>query len=230
MSLTIGITHCDEWANYERWIKNFDSTIQVVCLKVLESNLHTVKQFNGIIMSGGEDVYPAYYNKPEYIEQYNLHDFNKERDEFELAVLKEATTNNIPILGIFRGLQITNVFFKGTLVPDLPSKGKKGHSDGKKDSTHGVILHKENRMHTIIGEEKGTINSHHHQSADTIGKGLQVTALSDDGVVESIEQTKTGSFLTLVQWHPERMDVSNPFSGKLREAFIKSCTKQPITA
>jgi putative glutamine amidotransferase len=224
MSLTIGITHCDEWANYESWIKGFDSTIKVIGLKVGETKIEELKHYDGIILSGGEDVHPSYYNKPEYIEQFKLSDFNKERDEFEFSILQKVSKSNIPFLGICRGLQITNVFFKGTLIPDLPSNGKMGHGD-KKDTVHAVQLFKDNKMYALIGEEKGIINSHHHQAADSIGEGLKVTAFSEDGVVEGIEKADANNaqFFALVQWHPERMDTSNPFSSRLREVFIKAC-------
>src|SRR5581483_1441532 len=233
MSISIGITHCDEWSNDEKWIKGFDSTINVIRLKAGETSIEEVKHCDGIILSGGADVHPSYYNKPQYTEQFKLHDFDKERDEFELALLNKVTKTNLPLLAICRGLQIANVFFKGTLIPDLPSDGKKGHSspDNKKDTVHAVQLFKDSRLFDMIGEEKGIINSHHHQAADAIGEGLKVTAFSEDGVIEGIEKADNASnkFFFLVQWHPERMDTLNPFSGKLREAFIKACAKQPIT-
>jgi len=84
-------------------------------------------------------------------------------------------------------------------------------------------------LYKIIGEDKGMINSHHHQSADRIGQGLIATAFSEDGVVEGIEKENANLFFILVQWHPERMDPSNRFSGKLREAFVKACSKETIT-
>ncbi|HTB31949.1 MAG TPA: gamma-glutamyl-gamma-aminobutyrate hydrolase family protein, partial [Bacteroidia bacterium] len=71
----------------------------------------------------------------------------------------------------------------------------------------------------------GEINSHHHQASDKPGKGLIATAISDDGVIEGLEKSKKHDeeFFLLVQWHPERMDTNNPFSGKLRDAFLKAC-------
>lgn len=233
MSLTIGITHCDERARYESWLKGFDPTLNVIRLKAGESTMEQVRQCDGIILSGGADVYPALYFRPEYIEQYKLSDFNRERDEFEYAVLKEVTAQRVPLLGICRGLQITNVFFKGSLIPDLPSKGKTGHSSGdkKNDFVHPVGIFKESGLFNIIGEEKGITNSLHHQAADAIGEGLAASAFAEDGTVEGIEKAdkKYPSFFILVQWHPERMDPSNPFSGKLREAFVKACYGQTVT-
>lgn len=60
-----------------------------------------------------------------------------------------------------------------------------------------------------------------------LGKGLMATAFSDDGIVEGIEKDKKhdDEFFLLVQWHPERMDTNNPFSGKLRDAFIQACAE-----
>lgn len=225
MSLTLGITHCTEWSNYERWIKSAAPSLNIARLKAGESTLEDIKKCDAVILSGGADVHPSRYGKTEYIKQYSLKDFDEARDEMELKILEEVVTNEKPLLGICRGLQITNVFFKGSLIPDLPSFEKQGHSsaDNKKDTVHNVSLRGDTYISRIINETKGTINSHHHQSANTIGQGLKVSALSEDGVVEAIEKQNPGnSFFMLVQWHPERMDTANPFSGKLREAFIKS--------
>lgn len=226
MPLTIGITDCDEWANYEHWIKSSTEDIIVVALKPGDGEDSFVSHCDGIIISGGEDVQPSLYGKPQYVEEYKLTDFNPERDKFELSVLKEAEEYKVPVLGICRGSQLSNVYYKGTLIPDLPSKGKTSHSGGPKtDTVHGVTITKNSRLHQIIGLEKGEINSHHHQATDIPGKGLIVTALSDDGVVEGLEKAKKNDeeFFLLVQWHPERMDANNPFSGKLRDAFLKAC-------
>jgi putative glutamine amidotransferase len=233
MPITIGITNCSKWANYERWItqgnafgKSGNEEIRVVMLKTGEGESSFVSHCDGIILTGGEDVQPSLYGKPEYAEEYNITDCNPERDKFEYKILKETEERKIPVLGICRGLQIANVFFGGTLVADLPSKGKYSHSAGpEQDAEHGVTLTENSRLHHITGVEKGKINSHHHQSADLPGKGLIVTAVSDDGVTEGMEKAKKhdDEFFILVQWHPERMDVNNPFSGKLRDAFLKAC-------
>jgi putative glutamine amidotransferase len=234
MPLTIGITDCKEWANYERWIKSSNEDVAIVMLKPGDGEDSFVSHCDGVILSGGEDVQPSLYGKPEYISQYNLTDFNPARDTFELRVIKEAEEFKVPILGICRGSQLGNVYFKGTLVPDLPSKGKTSHSGGPKtDTIHGVKLTENSRLHQIIGVTEGEVNSHHHQAtdkpgkADKPGKGLIATAISDDGVVEGLEKAKKHDeeFFLLIQWHPERMDANNPFSGKLKDAFLKACNE-----
>lgn len=227
MPLTIGITDCKKWANYESWIKGSGTDVNIVQLKAGEGEDSFVSHCDGLILSGGEDVHPALYGKPEYVTEYNLTDFNLERDNFELNVLKEAETYKIPVLGICRGLQLSNVYHKGTLIPDLPSNGKTGHSGPDKETVHPVTLTKDSRLYNMIGAEKGEINSYHHQAADVLGKGLIATAISDNGVIEGIEKAKKhdAEFFMLVQWHPERMDAENPFSGKLRDAFMKACVE-----
>ncbi len=228
MALTIGITNCNEWVNYERWVKSADKDISIVKLEAGKGEDSFVSHCDGIILTGGEDVDPALYGKPEYAEQYKLEKLNPERNKFEFDILKETEEYKIPVLGICRGLQLANVYFKGTLIPDLPSIEKASHSAGpKQDSVHRVSLERNSRLGKIIGQSEGEINSHHHQAADEIGNGLVVTARSEDGVAEGLEKNKKhdAEFFLLVQWHPERMDVNNPFSGKLRDAFLKACSE-----
>ena len=57
MSLTIGITDCKEWTNYERWINSTGLDIGVVLLKAGEGEASFVSHCDGIILSGGEDVF-----------------------------------------------------------------------------------------------------------------------------------------------------------------------------
>lgn len=221
MSLTIGITYCKKWSDYESWIKRGMEDAKVIKLETGNASL-----CDGIILTGGEDVNPALYGKKEYIEQYNLSDINPQRDDYEFHIIQYAEENNVPVLGICRGLQLVNVYYGGTLIPDLPSFNKTGHSEGKNDSIHKVELEKKSRLYQIVGEIAGEINSHHHQSAEKPGKGLIVTARSTNGVIEGMEiDDKNSVFYILVQWHPERLDSKNPFSGKLRSAFLIACGK-----
>ena len=117
-------------------------------------------------------------------------------------------TVKIPMLGICRGLQIANVYFKGTLIPDLQKITGVCHSKKEGyDQTHTLRVEKNSCLRTILNSEKGVVNSAHHQAADKIGKQLIVTARAEDGTVEAIEwkNPKGKSFMLLVQWHPERI-------------------------
>ncbi len=232
MACTIGITDCSKWENYNNWIQQGAQEMSVIRLSSHENNAGLAEQCSGIILTGGEDVHPSYYNKSDYVARYNLKDLNIKRDEFEFSALKKAVARDIPILGICRGLQVVNVFLGGTLIPDLPSINKHIHSsaNGKGDTSHALNLTKGSMLYKLTeGKEDHiwAVRSHHHQAADILGNGLIVTALSDDGIAEGIEKEsgKSELFFVLVQWHPERMNEGNPMSGALRDSFLDACKK-----
>ena len=222
--LTIGITDCGKFANYENWLRR-EPWVKVVRLGYKQDNFHELKNCNGVLLTGGQDVHPRFYNKPEYLDY--TRDPDERRDEFELGVLEYAQQHEVPVLGICRGLQITNVFYGGTLVPDIESAGNADHTkyDEKNDRYHKVRVKEDSLLAGIVGGREGMINSAHHQSADKIGHGLVGNANSEDGIVEGLERFQPGgkSFLLLVQWHPERMnDQQSNFSKNIKTKFLEA--------
>lgn len=221
--ITIGITDCSKYANYHKWIGG-EAGVEVIRLSHHEQNIDDIGKCDGVILSGGEDVHPRYYNKPEYVEL--CHEIDEQRDAFEWKVLEYTEKNKIPVLGICRGLQIANVFYGGTLVPHIPAFGKFDHSmTGTIDRYHTVQVDPNSQLNTIVGASSGEINSAHHQGADRLGRGLVANALSADGVVEGMErENRDLPFLQLVQWHPERMkDLSSTFSLNIKRKFLDVC-------
>ena len=71
-----------------------------------------VETIDKLILSGGQNVHPKFYGEEKTIDS---DDYNIARDEFELALLKEALRQNKPVMAICRGLQLVNVAFGGTL-------------------------------------------------------------------------------------------------------------------
>lgn len=186
----------------------------------------TVRECDGILLTGGEDVHPRFFDRPDLYKYCYADDVNETRDEVELKILEYTEANNIPVLGICRGLQIANVFFGGTLIADIPTWGKYNHSKLPDDSDrhHEIQVDPASWLFGLVEETSGTVNSNHHQSADLIGKGLVVSALSPDGVIEAIERKNpaAGPFLCLVQWHPERMnDQNSNFVKNIQKAFVE---------
>ena len=192
-----------------------------------QNNLSDIEKCDGIVLSGGEDVHPKYYGKPSYMKKKDelKLDVNEDRDRFELKVIDKAVKSKKPILGICRGLQIANVYFRGTLIPDLQGKTRTRHSKNEGyDQTHEVKVEENSCLSAIINSETGIVNSAHHQSAEKIGKGLKVTATDAEGMVEAIEwkNPKDKPFLLLVQWHPERMkEQESGMAKNLREKFLE---------
>lgn len=222
--ITIGVTDCSKYDRYANWISGH-SGVMVVRLSYKENNLEEIKMCNGILLTGGEDVHPSFYKKPEYLELCVEDDVDERRDEFEWKVLEFTQKNNMPVLGICRGLQIANVFFGGTLIPDIPTFGKFNHSKKSGvDTYHTISIDRNSELHKVTGALTGEVNSAHHQSADRVGKNLVANAFSTDGIIEGLEwQDPTGKpYLNLVQWHPERMkDQSSPLVTTIRENFLQ---------
>lgn len=149
---------------------------------------------DGLVLTGGTDVDPARYGAPVRATTPPL---DPARDEVELALLEAALRHDLPVLAIFRGLQLVNVGRGGTLHAHLTE-----HPTGGR---HEVRTEPGSTLHALHGATTG-VNSLHHQSVDRLGRDLVVTARAPDGVVEGVELQ--GARLLGVQWHPEQLDTA----------------------
>lgn len=225
--IKIGITDCSKYTNYEKWFIDAEKNIEVIKLSYQANNANSVEECDGIVLSGGEDVHPKFYNKPEYLSLLNAKDIDEKRDEFEWKVIEKSFSLQKPVLGICRGLQIANVFLGGTLIYDIPkvlNRFEHGKIDGV-DQLHTVNVVTNSLLYNITGTGTGEINSAHHQSVDEPAKDLEVIANSGS-IIEGMQWKKpeNKSWLLLVQWHPERMiDQENPFASDIKKEFIKKC-------
>ena len=223
-NIIIGISEGTRYYNYEKWFHD-EPGITIIKLGYQLDNFNEIEKCNGIILSGGHDLNPRLYNQPDFLSYVDPKDIDERRDEFEWKIMQHTELNQKPLLGICRGLQFVNVYFGGTLVPDIPAFGKYNHSklNADADREHMVDIDPNSALFKIIGKEKGTVNSAHHQSVDMPGFGLVVNALSHDGIVEGMERRdpEGRSYLMLVQWHPERMaDMESVFTKNIKQSFL----------
>jgi putative glutamine amidotransferase len=222
-------------ANYSNWLKQADSTILLVNLSeiTIDSALHLLDDCSGLLLTGGEDVNPGLYGKPELKKE--CQDINPARDSLEIELIGKALSKKMPVLGICRGEQILNVALGGTLIADIPACFRDKTDPGKdtrmkvihqaddwQHCYHAVDLIPNTTLEKIINEKSGSVTSNHHQAVDRLAAGLTCNAKSPDGIIEGIEwQDPTGkSFLIGVQWHPERMDKKDAFSRKIVDDFV----------
>ena len=155
---------------------------------------------DGLIMSGGEDIQPAYYGE----EVFNgTVECVARRDTADFLLLRAALRRGLPVLAICRGEQLANVLFGGSLYQDLPSQLGTAvcHSQDKKRdcAEHTVYLEEGSRLRGLLGVDSIGVNSFHHQAVRTLGEGLKVSARAADGVIEAFE----GKGVFGVQFHPE---------------------------
>lgn len=184
-----------------------------------------IKSIDGLILSGGHDVYPINYNEEP---SQKLGQVFPERDLFDMTLLSEAKKLNLPILGICRGMQLINVAEGGSLYQDLsyiPGEVIK-HSQNDKPyyKTHSLILEKGTKLHEIMGLDSCLINSFHHQTVKDVAPGFVVSGRAKDGVVEAIESINY-SFLIGLQWHPEMLHKNDELANNIFKALISNASK-----
>lgn len=157
-----------------------------------------LQRLDGVVFTGGPDLDPKRWGEPKHPKAELLHPV---REASDFAALRAALGLDLPLLAICCGCQELNVLLGGSLhqhVYDLP--GVKAHSDG---ATHEVAL-EASKTREILGTSRPRVNSWHHQACARVGRGLRVTALSPDGLVEGVESERH-RWVVGVQWHPERM-------------------------
>ncbi len=164
----------------------------------------TLSKLDGLIMSGGEDINPAYYGE-EPIEQCGKS--NDARDAYELLLLKKAMDRNIPVLGICRGLQLINVAMGGKLYQDLPTQHPSDIEHAVFDTgsapVHEIGIEAGSVLQSVVNGQQLAVNSKHHQGIKQLAPELKITAWSlPDSVPEAIEAYPIRPIMG-VQFHPE---------------------------
>ncbi len=176
-------------------------------------------RIDGLILAGGNDLDPASYGaEPHPATNGTV----RERDRVELALTRRAIEEDLPVLGICRGMQLLNVALGGTLLQHLPERF--GHEEHRRvpgsfvGSDHDVRLDAGSIAAQATGEPLHGTKSHHHQGVDEIGEGLTVTGLSTlDELPEAIE-APARRFVLGVQWHPEADERSRVIAALVQAA------------
>ncbi len=177
---------------------------------------------SGFIFPGGFDIDPSFFNESPIPE---LGRVDRELDIHQMAVFDLALKMNVPILGVCRGAQVINVALGGDLFQDIKVQADPPvltHTQEKLHfgTDHGITITQGSRLYDLFGPEI-QVNSRHHQSVRTPGKGLAVTARATDGVVEALEHDTLP--IDLIQWHPELMLKTDDAMAPLFQSFIRRC-------
>lgn len=106
-----------------------------------------------------------------------------ERDDMDNKLIELAIKNNIPLYGFCRGMQSILSYFGNTL---------------ETVRNHVALYH---NVHGIINDN---VNSYHNFGCKKLIDGceLEITAISDDGVIEAVKHKRYLIIGTM--WHPER--------------------------
>ena len=173
---------------------------------------------HGLLIPGNPaDVDPGLYGEEPHP---RLGAVNPRRTEFEMAMVRQALGQGLPVFGICGGVQVLNVALGGSLYQDIASQVPKAYKHtGSPELSHTIDIVPGTRLAAIIQRPEVRVNSLHHQAIKMPGQGLIVSASARDGVVEAVE-TLDQPFVIGVQWHPERLFMTDETSRRLFAAFV----------
>jgi putative glutamine amidotransferase len=176
---------------------------------------------DGLLLSGGTDVDPARYGAEPDPSAYAP---EPARDHLELGFVDVAADEDLPVLGICRGVQVLNVWGGGSLRQHVPVHARFDVPPG--DRVDELTIAAGSVLHALYGPRLA-VNSLHHQTIEQVADGWTVSARSSLGDVEALEWP--GHDVIGVQWHPELLDTrdADPIFGWLVErAARRASTRQ----
>jgi putative glutamine amidotransferase len=146
-------------------------------------------------------------------------------------LIEEVARQQKPLLAICRGHQILNVALgkfdcRYTLTD---AAGQEPLSRTGNQVVHDVKCTAGSLMEQIAGKTRLDVNSTHHQAVAQIAKPLRATAVSTDGIVESLELASEARgllpYLLSVQIHPERLFTRHAEHLELFRTFVQACRR-----
>lgn len=198
-----------------------------------------------IIKSGGIPflIFPPYQQKncniTPFHEDVSLNDFSNMEpllkfcdgflfpggDEwygFEQVIYQYAFDKDKPVLGICLGMQM--IACSPYFLYQNSDFTAKIHSSidhhSLKTFVHSISL-SESKLKKILKADEIYVNSRHYSQV-LKNYSFEVSSISKDGVIESIE-IPNKKFIIGVQWHPETTYDYDIFSQKIFKEFIKAC-------
>lgn len=176
----------------------------VIPISPAETAASYVSKIDKLLLAGGQDICPDFFDEEPHPK---LEETNRNRDLFELALIKEALKQKKPIFAVCRGMQLLNVALGGSLYQDLSLYSNWTVKHGQEPTqpqfaTHDIHIEKNSLLYSLLGEQY-RVNSYHHQAINRLAPTLKASAKSSDGLIEGIEALDSNQRILGVQWHPE---------------------------
>jgi putative glutamine amidotransferase len=180
-----------------------------------------LERLDGLLLAGGGDIDPALHTERTHETIYMV---SQERDSFELTLARRVLDRqDIPLLGVCRGMQMLNIALEGDLelhLPDVRGETLLHRAPPRLPIDHSVELRSGCRLEEILGAHTLSVCSWHHQEVRSLGRGLDAVAWAPDGVIEAVEYP-AHPFVIGVQWHPE-LQPHDPHAHRLFAAFVEA--------
>jgi putative glutamine amidotransferase len=205
-----------------------------IVLITAQDPLPNLDDVEGILLTGGADIHPKYWDVQEPLHEKAEPD--DARTDLEIKVINHAQEKNLPILGLCRGQQIINVALGGSMYQHLPDEGVPlartyvgKYSDEKQVLPHSVSVKANSQLaHLLqIKVPRMDVNSRHHQAVKEVGKGLIISAVDQEDLVggrpmiEGLESSDPSRFIVGVQWHPENLTREEGPTGEAARNLFK---------
>ena len=192
---------------------------------------NAVDSLDGILLPGSDsDVDPQRYGHQPHP---RLGTVQPIKDQTDLLLIAAAEKKRIPVLGICFGMQVLNVYRGGTLIQDIESQVPNSikHEQGapRDRRSHSINILSGSVLEGLAGAEQSSVNSHHHQAIDSIGRDLIATAWSTDGLVEALEDPRAQPFVMAVQWHPEIGWENDELSQAIFRRFVREVRENRLS-
>lgn len=132
--------------------------------------------------------------------------------KIDCKIMKYCYEIDKPTLGLCLGMQIMGKTFDGC----IKCLGNESHNKDEK-YVHKVKINKNSKLYKILEKDEILVNSRHNNFVQITS--LVCSAISDDGVIEAVEDDSRKFFMSF-QWHPESLqDDEN--SKKIFDYFLE---------
>jgi putative glutamine amidotransferase len=163
-------------------------------------------------------------------------DSDPDRERIDFALLDHSLAEHKPVLAICYGIQSLNVFLGGSLIQDIASelhtqvRHESEGDHGAPETFHTARIEPESRLLKLAGARDVRVNSSHHQSIHEPGRDLRVVSRAPDRVIEAVEWTGDANWVVGVQWHPERMVLTESLAQALFVNLVEAARKASVRA
>jgi N5-(cytidine 5'-diphosphoramidyl)-L-glutamine hydrolase len=166
-----------EYSVDKRLIEFLENVFKKCEIVILISDKDLKKNFDLIIISGGNDIFSYKKIKQNYL-----------RNQIDYKCVKKAINYNISIIGICYGAQFLANFF-GNKIIKIKNHVRINHD-----------LHIKNKLY--LNKDKIKVNSFHNFGIINSSKNLEVLGVCEDKTIEFFK-IKNQNFFGIM-WHPER--------------------------
>jgi putative glutamine amidotransferase len=215
------------YANNRAYVHAVESAGGVPVLIPMLRDLDTLNtlllRLDGLLLPGGVDLHPDHYGEEVHplTEEADL-----ELDTFEMTLASWALKEDLPVLGVCRGMQLINIVLGGSLYQDISDQytGSIMHSHRhlpRNYLAHRITIEPGSRMEKMLGTREVMVNSLHHQAIKDPGRGVCITGRAEDGIPELLEVSGY-RFVMAAQSHPEEIYRIEPAFARLFSALVRA--------